>query len=499
MRTSGILMPIFSLPSEYGIGTLGKEAYRFVDFLKKSGQRWWQVLPVGPTGFGDSPYQSFSVMAGNPYFIDLDILCEQKWLTREELAETGRGKDTVIDYGELYRTRFPLLRKAHARFRATRSTEYEVFCRFHHKWLDDYALFMAIKDSLNGCSFDCWPDALKTREPQALADAKERLAESVDFYKTLQFFFYRQWNALKTYANKNGVYLIGDTPIYAAYDSADVWANPQLFLLDDDLSPTAVAGCPPDVFSDDGQLWGNPLYRWDVMKKDRYGWWQMRFRQAFVLFDRLRIDHFRAYSAYYSIPYGDPNAKRGQWVKGPGEDFFRVMREDLGETDIIAEDLGTLDDDVRELLTATGFPGMKVLQFAFDPDAESDYLPHNVIRNCVVYTGTHDNDTAVGWAKDGGPDAVKYARAYLRIDENDSFNWGMISAAMATPAETVILQMQDFLGLDNEARINTPSTASGNWCWRINHSCINDWLANIIYETTARYRRLPKKETKSIQ
>ncbi|MBR7071255.1 MAG: 4-alpha-glucanotransferase [Clostridia bacterium] len=494
MRTSGILMPVFSLPSKYGIGTLGREAYRFVDFLEKSGQTYWQMLPVGPTGFGDSPYQSFSVFAGNPYFIDLDMLCEEGYLTRAELDAVDFGKkENAVDYGLQYEKRFPILQTAAMRFSKKEPLDYAVFCRFHADWLDDYALFMAIKDSLNGCSLDHWPDELRFRRTDALNQAKADLKESIDFYKFVQYFFHRQWTALKKYANQKGILLFGDLPIYTSGDSADVWAHPELFQLDENLNPVAVAGCPPDAFSDEGQLWGNPLYNWDKMQQDGYRWWTDRMHHCIKLFDLVRIDHFRAFSAYYSIPFGDKNAVGGKWIKGPGMDLFRAMTDRLGKLPVIAEDLGTLDEDVYELLAQTGFPGMKVLQFAFDPQGDSAYLPHNIQPHCVVYTGTHDNDTAVGFAKDGPAEAVNYAREYLRIQATDSFNWGMISAAMATPAEIAILQMQDFLGLDNSARTNTPSVAGGNWQWRIDYSCINDWLAQLIRRTTEVYRRLPKK------
>ena len=495
MRKSGILMPIFSLPAKYGIGTLGREAYRFVDFLEKSGQTYWQMLPVGPTGFGDSPYQSFSVFAGNPYFIDLDMLCEDGWLTRAELDAVDFGKtESAVDYGIQYEKRFPLLRLAANRFFAKEPNEYAVFCRYHADWLNDYALFMAIKDSLGGCSLDCWQEELQFRRTEVLEPIKKDLAEEIRFYKMLQYFFNRQWTLLKKYANQKGIFLIGDLPIYTSPDSADVWAHPELFQLDKNLSPVAVAGCPPDAFSEDGQLWGNPLYDWAAMKKDGYAWWTARMRHSMKLFDRVRIDHFRGFSAYYSIPYGDKTAVNGKWVKGPGMDLFSTLSSRLGKLPVIAEDLGTLDDDVRDLLRQTGFPGMKVLQFAFDPQGDSAYLPHHIGKDCVVYTGTHDNDTAVGFAKDGDPEVVAFARQYLRIRPEDSFNWGMISAAMATPADTVILQMQDFLGLDNTARINTPSKPDGNWQWRIDYSCINDWLARIIRDTTALYRRLQVSE-----
>ena len=493
MRASGILMPIFSLPSPYGIGTLGKEAYRFIDFLQKAGQTYWQMLPAGPTGFGNSPYQSFSVFAGNPYFIDLDMLSQDGLLTRGEIesVDWGRRSDCV-DYGRLYEKRFGLLRLAARRFGEKKSVEYEVFCRFHNRWLPDYALFMAIKDSLSGCSLDCWEENIRLRRPAALEQARERLADDVAFYQILQFFFHKQWKMLRSYAAGKGIKLIGDIPIYTSPDSADVWSCPQLFQLNERLGPAAVAGVPPDAFSADGQLWGNPLYNWDAMAQDGYSWWVRRMRHAFTMFDVVRIDHFRAFSAYFSIPAGAASAAEGKWIKGPGEEFFAQLQKALGRLPVIAENLGDLDDDVHDLLKATGFPGMKVLQFAFDPDTESSYLPHNIEKDCVVYTGTHDNETALGFAKEGDPRQVEYARKYLRIEPDESFNWAMIKAAMATCADTVILQMQDFLGLDNSARINTPSKPDGNWSWRIDYSCINDWLAKIIRDVTATYWRLPQ-------
>ena len=492
MRASGILMPVFSLPSKYGIGTFGKQAYKFVDFLKKSGQRYWQILPLGTTGFGDSPYQSFSSFAGNPYFIDLDMLCEDGLLTEAEIKAFDWGDDaSKVDYETIYKNRFKILKKAHERFKLNAPHGFDTFCRFNAYWLDDFSMFMAIKNSLNGASFDVWRDGLKFRVDRFMSEAAANLSDETDFYKMQQFLFFKQWDALKKYANKNGIYIIGDMPIYAAYDSADVWASPEQFLLDKDLKPSAVAGCPPDAFSDDGQLWGNPLFDWDYMKKDGYKWWLNRLNYASKMYDIVRIDHFRAFSSYFSIPYGDKTAVNGEWKKGPGEDLFDVITKKLGNINIIAEDLGTLDDDVRSLLKHTGFPGMKVLQFAFDPSADSAYLPHNVIKNCVLYTGTHDNDTAIGYLKNAPKNELEFMCNYLRINENESFNWALIKSGMATTADTVILQMQDFLGLDNSARINVPSTPSGNWQWRIGVDCINDWLAGIICKTTELYRRIP--------
>ncbi len=498
MRLSGILMPLFSLPSKYGIGTLGREAYRFIDFLSRSGQSYWQMLPVGPTGFGDSPYQSFSVFAGNPYFIDLDILAEWKYLSEEELEAVNFGGDTAVDYEKLYNTRFDILRRAAARFlkHEKQQLKYDVFCRYNAFWLDDYALFMALKDEQGGRSFELWEDGLKFRKKQAIAEARERLAAEIKNYKVYQYFFHKQWQELKKYSAKRGIKLIGDVPIYTSFDSSDVWANPELFELDEGLCPKCVAGVPPDAFSADGQLWGNPLYDWERMKSDNYEWWFTRFRQAFERFDMVRIDHFRGFSAYFSVPASAETAAEGAWVKGPAEDFFEVLSERLPDMPVIAEDLGVLDDGVINLLKFTGFPGMKVLQFAFDPESDSDYLPHNIDKNCVCYTGTHDNDTAIGFLKEGDPNQVKFAKDYMHIADDESFNWAMIKTALATRADTVILQMQDFLKLGNEARINTPSTACGNWRWRIDYSCINDWLSNIIYDVTKTYRRLPQRNSK---
>ncbi len=498
MRTSGVLMPIFSLPSKYGIGTLGKAAYDFVDFLNKAGQTYWQILPVGITGFGDSPYQSISSYAGNPYFIDLDFLIEDGLLKKENIEEYDWGTDAgKVDYELMYQNRYAVLRVAFESFKNNISDDYNDFCEQNSGWLDNYSLYAAIKKNQDFASFDCWDEPLKLKNPDALAKVKIDFAEDIFFYKMLQYLFAKQWFRLKEYANKKGVYIIGDIPIYVALDSADVWGEPEQFQLDDEFKPVAVAGCPPDAFSEDGQLWGNPLYNWDYMEKDGFSWWINRIGYCSKLYDVVRIDHFRAFSAYFSIPYGDETAVGGKWVNCPGEALFKRLEDKLGELNIIAEDLGTIDDDVRALLSKTGFPGMKVLQFAFDPDTESSYLPHNIGKNCVVYTGTHDNDTAIGYMKSAPQSHVKFMREYLRIGENESFNWGLIKSAMATPADTVILQMQDFLGLDNSARINTPATDTDNWQWRIGEGCTNDWLAGIIRNITALYYRLSTTKNKT--
>jgi len=496
LRTSGVLMPIFSLPCEYGIGTLGKEAYNFIDFLKEAGQTYWQILPIGVTGFGDSPYQSFSSYAGNPYFIDLEMLCNAGYLKKSEIESFDwETKPDKVDYEKLYNSRYKILKIAYNRFKenSEKIADYQEFIENNDYWLNDYALYSAIKDNQNGASFDCWENGFKFRQADYIKKAESELKNEIGFYKFIQYHFFRQWEALKSYANENGIYIIGDIPIYVAFDSADVWSAPEQFQLDKSLKPTAVAGCPPDAFSDDGQLWGNPLYNWDYMQKDRFNWWIKRIAHCSKLYDFVRIDHFRAFSAFYSIPFGDETAKNGVWKKAPGKELFDTVKNNLGKLNIIAEDLGTIDEDVRKLLKLTGFPGMKVLQFAFNPQNESNYLPHNIDKNCIVYTGTHDNDTAIGYMKEADKDEVKFMREYLRIDEHDSFNWSLIKSAMATNADTVILQMQDFLGLDNSARINTPSTTGENWQWRIGAGCCNSWLAKIIYDCTKTYFRLPEK------
>lgn len=495
MRASGILMPVFSLPSKYGIGTFGKEAYNFVDFLKKSGQTYWQVLPFGITGFGNSPYQCFSSYAGNPFFIDLELLCEQRLLTVDEIEKYNWGESSSnVDYDILSENRDKALHKAVERFKENIPDDYYDFEQANAYWLDDFSLYFAIKQHQSNVPFDEFDAELKLRDADALEKARKDFANDIFYHKAVQFFFSKQWAELKEYANLNGIYIIGDIPIYVAYDSADVWSEPKQFLLDKNLKPKAVSGCPPDAFSSDGQLWGNPLYDWKYMKKCGYDWWLKRIEYNSRLFDVVRIDHFRAFSAYYSIPYGDKTAKNGKWVKGPGKSLFQQINKNLGEIDIIAEDLGTIDDEVRKLLSYTGYPGMKVLQFAFDPNEESLYLPHNIGKHCVVYTGTHDNDTAIGYLNTAPKENVEFMKSYLCIGDNESFNWSLIKSAMKTSADTVILQMQDFLGLDNSARINTPSTTKNNWQWRIDKSCLNDWLAKLIFDCTKTYSRLPKSQ-----
>jgi len=492
MRKSGILMPVSSLPSKYGIGTFGKAAYDFVDQLEKSGQKLWQILPLGPTSYGDSPYQSFSTFAGNPYFIDLEFLTEEGLLTKEECDACDFGEDALsIDYGLIYKERFDLLKKAFGRFKKLAMDEeaYRAFEKENSFWLCDYALFMAVKNSFDGMSFSEWDEDIKIRDAKAVEAYTTKYQDEIDFYKFLQYKFLAQWKELKAYANEKGIEIVGDIPIYVAFDSSDTWANPELFQLDEAMQPTKVAGCPPDAFSETGQLWGNPLYRWDYHKKTGYEWWMKRFKHCFALYDIVRIDHFRGFDEYYAIPYGDETAEFGSWQPGPGYSLFETMKAKLGEQKVIAEDLGFLTESVLELVKKTGYPGMKILQFAFDSREESDYLPHNYTCNCVVYTGTHDNDTTLGWWKSFAKEDKAFAKKYLNLKRSDSVAWIFIRSCMASVADTAIIPMQDYLGLGSEARINTPSTLGENWKWRMDEGAFTDELAGKIKELTQLYFR----------
>ena len=494
MRTCGILMPIFSLSGEYGIGTFGKSARTFVDFLKKGGQTYWQILPLSPTNYGDSPYQSFSSFAGNPYFIDIEILIEEGLLTKEEADSFDFGSDPLkIDYAKLYDNRAKILRLAYKNF--TPSKDYYDFLNNNAFWLDDYALFYAIKAKSPETPLGKWEMGLKKRDAERLGTARRELSDEIDFCKFCQFKFFEQWFALKNYANENGIKILGDIPIYVALDSCDLWTEPEQFLVDEELTPSFVAGCPPDAFSEDGQLWVNPLYNFEQMKADGFKWWKKRLGFALSIYDTVRIDHFRAFEAFYAIPAEDDTAKNGSWRKGPGVELFNELKKEFSEElPIIAEDLGFLTPEVRKLLKETGFPGMKVLQFAFDTREESDYLPHNYTNNCVVYTGTHDNDTVNGWTVTADPKDVLAARRYMHVDDGEGFNWAMMRTAMMSVADTCILMMADLLGLSSEGRINTPSTLGGNWQWRIAEGCVNDWLAGILLENTELYCRLPNNK-----
>ena len=493
MRRAGILMPITSLPSPYGIGTMGEAAREFVRFLHKAGQSYWQILPICPTSYGDSPYQSFSSYAGNPYMIDLDDLCEAGLLEKSDYENIDWGDNPEkADYGLLYKKRFDVLKKATKAAEEKYQTLISEFRAENEKWLSDYALFMAIKDEQNGVSWLEWPEILRKRDNKALSIEREKLKDEIKFWECVQFLFFRQWKKIKTYANENGIKIIGDIPIYVSSDSADVWANPDQFQLDNNLIPISVAGCPPDGFSADGQLWGNPLFNWELMKEQGYSWWVDRIAYQTKIYDILRIDHFRGFDAYYSIPYGEKTARNGEWKEGPGIDLFNVINEKLGELPIIAEDLGFLTDSVRQLLKDTGFPGMKVLEFAFDSrDTESGYLPHLYNRNCVVYAGTHDNETILGWFESISKEDAEYAKKYMRLSEAEGYHWGMMRTAWACIADTAIMQMQDILGLGKFARMNTPSTLSDkNWSWRCLPGVYNDTLAEVLHAEMKLYGRI---------
>ena len=493
MRRAGILMPITSLPSPYGIGTMGEAAREFVRFLHKAGQSYWQILPICPTSYGDSPYQSFSSYAGNPYIIDLDDLCEAGLLEKSDYENIDWGDNQEkADYGLLYKKRFSVLKKATKAAEEKYETLISEFRTENEKWLSDYALFMAIKDEQNGVSWLEWPEILRKRDNKALSVEREKLKDEIKFWECVQFLFFSQWKKIKAYANENGIKIIGDIPIYVSSDSADVWANPDQFQLDNNLIPISVAGCPPDGFSADGQLWGNPLFNWELMKGQNYSWWVDRIAYQTKIYDVLRIDHFRGFDAYYSIPYGEKTARNGEWKEGPGIDLFNVINEKLGELPIIAEDLGFLTDSVRQLLKDTGFPGMKVLEFAFDSrDTESGYLPHLYNKNCVVYAGTHDNDTILGWFDVISKEDAEYAKKYMRLSEAEGYHWGMMRTAWACIADTAIMQMQDILGLGKSARMNTPSTLSDkNWSWRCLPGAYNDTLAEVLHAEMKLYGRI---------
>ncbi len=493
MRKSGILLPVSSIPSKYGIGTFSKQAYAFIDSLEKAGQSYWQILPLGPTGYGDSPYQSFSTFAGNPYYIDLETLIEDGYLTEEDCDACDFGdNDVYVDYEKIYLSRFKVLKKAFLNSHIEEEEAFRTYVEENRYWLDDYALYMAVKNSFDGKSWIEWDEDIKLRKPEAMQRCKEEYAEEIMFYQFQQYLFEKQWSALKTYANGKKIEIIGDIPIYVAFDSADTWANPELFQLDETLTPVAVAGCPPDAFSATGQLWGNPLYRWDYHKETDYAWWIKRIAYCYKLYDVVRIDHFRGFDEYYSIPYADETAEFGHWEKGPGYDLFKTLKAKLGNIAVIAEDLGYLTKSVIRLVKKTGYPGMKILQFAFDSREESDYLPHNYGANSIVYTGTHDNDTTVGWYKQLNRQDKALAKKYLDIRSNKDVEWEFIRAALASVSDTCIIPMQDYLGLGSEARTNVPSTLGTNWKWRMVSGQFTDELAERICEMTKLYGRMPK-------
>ena len=499
MRKSGILMHITSLPGPYGLGTMGKAAYDFVDFLAAAGQSLWQILPLTPTGYGDSPYQSCSAFAGNEYLIDLPTLQQEGLLEPGEPEGFSWGQDPGrADFGLLYQSRRKVLALAYARFRP--DGDYEAFCRENAHWLGDYALYMTLKDKFQGLPWYRWEELLKHREPEALWQLRQSLREELDFYKFIQYQFYRQWNALRQYAKEKGIAILGDVPIYVPLDSCEVWCNPELFQLDESLTPTAVAGCPPDAFSDDGQLWGNPLYRWERHKADGYSWWIRRLSAAGRLYDGVRLDHFRGFESYWAVPYGDETAKNGKWEKGPGLDFIKAMEKALPEISFVAEDLGLLTPEVLQLREDSGLPGMKVLQFAFDSREPSEYLPYLHVRNSVCYTGTHDNMTTTQWLREAPEETVAYAREYMCLTEEEGLTWGVIRTAMGSVCDLCVVPMQDYLNLGGEARMNFPGTMSNaNWTWRMAPGSCTPALAEKIYNLTALYGRLHETKEKILE
>lgn len=491
MRASGILLPLYSLPTEYGIGTLGKEAYNFIDFLKSSGQKYWQMLPIGPTSYGDSPYQSFSSFAGNPYFIDFDMLTEDGLLKKSDYDSiVWCDSPRYVDYDKMYLNKNAVLKIAYENGKEKYKQKIDEFCRDNSFWIYDYALFMALKKHFDNKSWRNWKDKdIVFRKKSAIEKYSEFLKDDIDFYIFVQYVFYIQWSALKLYADKNEIKIIGDIPIYVAEDSADAWANTELFMFDEDLKPIKVAGCPPDAFSEDGQLWGNPIYRWDTHKKTGYSWWIKRIQSTGKLFDVIRIDHFRGLDSFYAIPFGNDTAREGEWLEGPGMDFIRAIKKNIHGIQVIAEDLGYLTPSVVKLQKNSGFPGMKVLQFAFDPREESNYLPHTYDKNSVVYTGTHDNDTITGWLDSSPRSVKKFCKDYLRLSRQEGYNWGLIRGAWSSVSNLAVAQMQDFLNISSEGRTNIPSTVGNNWRWRLLDGEITDNLSQRIYKLSKLYSR----------
>ena len=489
-RSSGILMHISSLPGKYGIGTFGMEAVAFIDFLKKSGQKYWQILPLGQTSYGDSPYQCFSAFAGNPYFIDFELLEKEGLLAKEDYSTLDYGLDeNCVDYAKLFINKNKVLRIVYQNSKNKYDEEINKFINENKFWLVDYALYMAVKNHFNLVSWQNWDDDIRLRKEEAIDSYKLLLKDEIDYWIFVQYIFFKQWNSLKKYANDNGIEIIGDIPIYVAEDSADIWSNPEYFNVDENMLPITVAGCPPDTFSSTGQLWGNPIYNWDNLDKDGYSWWIDRVRESFKLYDVVRIDHFRGFEAYWEIPYGNKTAEFGQWTKGPGIKLFNAIKDKLGDVNIIAEDLGMMTDEVIELRDTTGFPGMKILQFGFG-EGDSRDLPHNYPVNCVAYTGTHDNDTVCGWYNvTGSKKEIEKAKKYLNLTYEEGIAKGLIRGVWGSPAYLAITTMQDLLGLGNDARMNMPSTLGGNWVWRASSKDFNDKLAKEVYDLTKLYGR----------
>lgn len=496
MRKNGVLLHISSLPSNYGIGTLGQTAKDFVDQLERNGQTLWQILPVCPTSFGDSPYASYSTFAGNPYFIDLDMLASEGYLYPDEFQyEKWYEEPGRVDYGIMYNTRYPILKKAVARFLANPPKDYEKFLKDNKDWLEDYSLFMAFKDANEGKPWQQWEEEYRVYDPKKIDKWKEEFKESIDFNNVLQYLFFEQWNALRKYANDHGVEIIGDLPIYVAMDSVDAWSHPELFMMDADSKPQMIAAVPPDGFSADGQLWGNPVYNWPYHKKTGYDWWIRRIEQMTKLYNIVRIDHFRGFDSFYAVKADAKDAKKGIWMKGPGAELFDVMRKKIGEQKIIAEDLGYLTKSVRKMLSDTGYPGMKVMEFGFDSKADSgkEYLPYNYPQNCVAYAGTHDNDTIYGWFESLSEGDKEYVREYLDTWDPEWYNWRMFSQLLGSPADTTIVMAQDLLRLGSDTRMNQPGSVGTNWQWRLKPGELDeDTMSHLKYLTRV-YGRLPEQ------
>lgn len=493
-RQSGVLMHISSLPGKYGIGSFGQSAYDFVDFLVRTKQRYWQILPLGTTSYGDSPYQSFSAFAGNTYFIDFDILIEEGLLNEADVKGADFGDDPrKVDYAKIFDARRPIMEKAVARFlKADDLSDYESFVEQNAAWLEVFAEYMAIKEHFDNLAWTEWPDeAIRRREPASLASYREKLADKLTYHRVTQYLFFKQWLRLKAYANEHHIEIVGDMPIYVAADSADVWAQPHFFKTDAVGKPTCVAGCPPDEFSETGQLWGNPIYDWEAMDKDGYAWWIERLRESFKIYDIVRIDHFRGFESYWEVPAGSETSASGKWVKGPDYKLFAAVKEALGDLNIIAEDLGFMTDEVIELRERTGFPGMKILQFAFNPDDESIDSPHLAPNNSVMYTGTHDNNTVLGWYKDEIDDATRqYMAQYTNRKEYETVPHAMLRTIFASVSFMAIATVQDLLELDSAARMNYPSTIGGNWTWRMTAEELNPIVEGELYSLTKTYRRM---------
>ena len=493
-RQSGVLMHISSLPGKYGIGSFGQSAYDFVDFLVRTKQRYWQILPLGTTSYGDSPYQSFSAFAGNTYFIDFDILIEEGLLNESDVKGADFGDDPrKVDYAKIFDARRPIMEKAVARFlKADDLSDYESFVEQNAVWLEVFAEYMAIKEHFDNLAWTEWPDeAIRRRDAASLASYREKLADKLTYHRVTQYLFFKQWLRLKAYANEHHIEIVGDMPIYVAADSADVWAQPHFFKTDAVGKPTCVAGCPPDEFSETGQLWGNPIYDWEAMDKDGYAWWIERLRESFKIYDIVRIDHFRGFESYWEVPADSETSATGKWVKGPDYKLFAAVKEALGDLNIIAEDLGFMTDEVIELRERTGFPGMKILQFAFNPDDESIDSPHLAPNNSVMYTGTHDNNTVLGWYKDEIDDATRqYMAQYTNRKEYETVPHAMLRTIFASVSFMAIATMQDLLELDGAARMNYPSTIGGNWTWRMTAEELNPIVEGELYSLTKTYRRM---------